>query len=169
MLKIFIKAPKKALWLAVKRHIKEGVRDFFSVFVVEEVKKQSEEMIVEGKKKKIPRGALPTMAIVTLSLLFIVSSSVMVSRATGDVDRLEYEIEQLQIEKKDLDGKLIENSDMIEIKRVAVEEYGMISGDYAMSKYIDVTRDEGITVLDKQDEGDSLLTKILKAIGFIKD
>ena len=163
------KPPKKALWLAVKRRIKEGARDFFSVFVVEEVKKQSEEMIVEGKKKKIPRGALPTMAIVTMSLLLIVSSSVMVSRATGDVDKLEYEIEQLQVEKKDLEGKLIENSNMIEIKRVAVEEYGMISGDYAMSKYLDVTRDEGIELLERKDDDESLLERILKAIGFIKD
>ena len=135
----------------------------------EEVKKQSEEMIVEGKKKKIPRGALPTMAIVTMSLLLIVSSSVMVSRATGDVDKLEYEIEQLQVEKKDLEGKLIENSNMIEIKRVAVEEYGMISGDYAMSKYLDVTRDEGIELLERKDDDESLLERILKAIGFIKD
>ena len=44
------KPPKKALWLAVKRHIKEGVRDFFSVFVVEEVNKQSEEM---SRRRKV--------------------------------------------------------------------------------------------------------------------
>lgn len=161
--------PKKALWLAVKRHIKDGVKDFFSVFVIEELRRQSEETVVEGKKKRIPRGVLSTIAIVTLSLLLIVSSSVMVSRASGEVSRLEYEIEQLQVEKKDLDGKLIEGSDMIEIKRLAVDEYGMISGDYATSKYIDVTEDEMIELFDKKGESESFLTKVLKAIGFIKD
>ncbi len=163
------KPPKKALWLAVKRRVKDFVLDFLSVFVIDEFKKQSEETVVEGKKKRIPRGVLSTMLIVTLSLMLIVSSTVMVSRASSDVNRLEYQIEQLQIQKNDLDGKLIENSNMIEIKRIAVEEYGMISGDYATSKFIDVTEDEGIVILDEKNDGDSVIIKILKAIGFIKD
>lgn len=163
------KPPKKALWLAVKRRVKDSFLDFLSVFVIDEFKKQSEETVVEGKKKRIPRGVLSTMLIVTLSLMLIVSSTVMVSRASSDVNRLEYQIEQLQVQKNDLDGKLIENSNMIEIKRIAVEEYGMISGDYATSKFIDVTEDEGIVILDERDDGDSVIVKILKAIGFIKD
>ena len=44
------KPPKKALWLAVKRRVKDGVKDFFSVFVVEEFRKQSEEEVVEAYK-----------------------------------------------------------------------------------------------------------------------
>ncbi len=163
------KPPKKALWLAVKRRIKDFVLDFFSVFVVEEFKKQSEEEVVEGKKKRIPRGVLSTMLIVTLSLMLIVSSTVMVSRASGDVSRLEYEIEQLQIEKNDLDGKLIETSDMIEIKRIAVNEYGMISGDYATSKFLDVAENEAIAIYGEKAREDNIVVKVLKAIGFIKD
>ena len=163
------KPPKKALWLAVKRRVKDGVKDFFSVFVVEEFRKQSEEEVVEGKTKRIPRGVLSTMLIVTLSLMLIVSSTVMVSRASSYVSGLEYEIEQLQVQKNDLDGKLIETSNMIEIKQIAVNEYGMISGDYATSKFLDVAEDEYIVIYGEKAKEDNVVVKILKAIGFIKE
>ena len=122
--------PKKALWLAIKRRTKETAKDFFTTFVAEEYGKRSEEMKV-GKKKRIPRGILSTFAVVTLSLLMIVCSTVMVSRASGDVSRLEGEIEELEAVRDDLAADLDVKNNMLEIKRIAVEEYGMISGEYA--------------------------------------
>ena len=162
------KPPKKAVWLAIKRRIKEGVRDFFSMFVVEEIRKQSEE-VVEGKKTKLPAKMLPTIAIVTLSLMLIVCSTVMVSRASGEISRLEGEIEALEYEKNDLEGKLNMKNDMIEIKDIAVNQYGMISGDYAASKYVDVTEDEKIVIYEEAEKSESLLTRLLKAIGLLED
>lgn len=162
------KPPKKAVWLAIKRRIKEGVRDFFSMFVVEEIRKQSEE-VVEGKKTKLPAKILPTIAIVTLSLMLIVCSTVMVSRASGEISRLEGEIEALEYEKNDLEGKLNMKNDMIEIKDIAVNQYGMISGDYAASKYVDVTEDEKIVIYEEAEKSESLLTRLLKAIGLLED
>ena len=162
------KPPKKAVWLAIKRRIKGGICDFFSMFVVEEVRKQSEE-VLEGEKTRLPKKVLPTLACVTLSLMLIVCSTVMVSRAQSDVSRLEYEIEQLEYEKNDLEGKLNMKNDMIHIKDVAVNQYGMISGDYAASRYVDVTEDEKIEIYEEAEKSESLLTRLLKAIGLLED
>ena len=162
------KPPKKAVWLAIKRRAKEFVKDFFSVFVVEEFKKQTEEMD-EGVKKRIPRGIIPVLAVVTLSLLMIVCASVMVSRASGEVSKLEKEIEKLEVVRDDLATDLEVKNNMLDIKRIAVEEYGMISGDYANSRYVDVTEEEKIEIIDTNEKEDNLLVKILRAIGLMKD
>ena len=163
------KPPKKAVWLAIKRRIKDFLRDFFSVFVIEEIRKQSEEEMIEGKKKRIPRGVLPTIAVVTLSLLMVVCSSVMVSRATADVGYLEDEIEELRDVRSDLEADLVVKNDMLNIKDIAVNQYGMISSDYATSRYLDVAEDERIEIYDTHEKGDSLLTRLLKAIGLVED
>ena len=162
------KPPKKALWLAVKRRIKDGVRDFFSMFVVEEIRKQSEEM-EEGEKTKVPKKVIPTLCIVTLSLMLIVCSTVMVSRASGEISQLEGEIEAIEYDKNDLEGKLNMKNDMLHIKDIAVNQYGMISGDYSASKYIDIKDDEKIVIYDEAEKSESLLTKLLKAIGLLED
>jgi hypothetical protein len=162
------KPPKKAVWLAIKRRTKDILKDFFSVFVVEELRKQSEE-VDEGEKTRIPRGIISAFAAVALSLLMIVCSSVMVSRASGDVSKLEKEIERLEAVRDDLAADLEVKNDMLEIKRIAVEEYGMISGDYANSKYVDVTEEEKIEIVDTNGNGDNLLLRLLKAIGLVED
>ncbi len=163
------KPPKKALWLAIKRRTKILVSGFVKGFIVDEVRKQFEEEVVEGKRKRFPKSVLPVLAVVTLSLLLVVCSSVMVSRASGDISKLEYQIEQLQESKKDLEGKLVEKNNMLDIQRIAIEEYNMINGSYATSKFLDVTEDEEIKLFDKGNGEDSFLKTILKAIGLVSD
>ncbi len=163
------KPPKKALWLAIKRRTKTLVSGFVKGFIVDEVRKQVEEKVVEGKRKRFPKTVLPVLAVVTLSLLLVVCSSVMVSRASGDVSKLEYQIEQLQESKKDLEGKLVEKNNMLDIQRIAIEEYNMINGSYATSKFLDVTEDEEIKLFHKGNGEDSFLKTILKAIGLMSD
>ena len=162
------KPPKKALWLAIKRRTKELALGFVKDFIIDEGRKQAEE-VVEGKKKRFPKAIIPVLAIVTLSLMLVVCSSVMVSRASGDVSKLEYQIEQLQESKKDLEGKLVEKNNMLDIQRIAIEEYNMINGNYATSKFLDVTEDEEIKLYDKGISEDSFLKTILKAIGLMSD
>lgn len=160
---------KKALWLAVKGRTEKILRGFVKGFIVDEARKQIEEEVVEGKKKRIPKSVLPTLAVVTMSLLLVVCSSVMVSRASSDVSKLEYKLEQLQESKRDLEGKLVEKNNMLDIQRIAVEEYQMITGGYVKSQYLDVTGEEKIEVFDKKGGEESFITTVLKAIGIIPD
>ena len=162
------KPPKKAVWLAIKRRTKDAFSDFFSIFVVEEIRKQSEEM-EEGTKTRVPKKIIPTLCIVTLSLMLIVCSTVMVSRASGEISQLEGEIEVIEYEKNDLEGKLNMKNDMLNIKDIAVDQYGMISGDYAASRYVDIKGEEKIVIYEETEKDESLLTKLLKAIGLLED
>ena len=163
------KPPKKALWLAIKKVAKDSAREFVKGYIVNEARKQVEEEVVEGKKKRIPRGVIPTMAIVTLSLLLIVCSTVMVSRASREVSILEDGVEELVEVRDDLSAKLDVKNNMLDIKRMAIEEFNMISSDYAKSIYIDVKEDEKIVLYDKNLVGESFLKTLLKAIGLVND
>jgi hypothetical protein len=163
------KPSKKALWLAIKGRTERCLRGFVKGYIVDEARKQIEEEVIEGKKKRIPRSVFPTLAVVTMSLLLVVCSSVMVSRASSDVSKLEYKLEVLQESKNDLEGKLVEKNDMLDIQRIAVEDYQMITRGYVKSKYLDVTEKEKIEIFDGKSGEDSFIVMLLKAIGIIPD
>jgi len=167
------KTPKKAWWLAVTRHAKSKIKEIPSHLNKEELTQFAEnwfelrrgEEVIKGEKKKIPLGIISTILIVTLSLLMIVCSTVMVSRATGEISSLEDKIESLDFELKDLEGKLEQKNNMLDIKRIAVEEYGMISAEYAASRYVDVTEEEKFERVKDKNSSGSWLSEILRAIG----
>ncbi len=171
------KPPKKAKWLAIAGHVGSKVKEIPSHLNREEFTQFAEnwfeygkaEEIRAGEKRKMPKGVLSTILIVTLSLLMIVCSTVMVSRATGEISALEDKIEVLDFEVKDLEGKLEMKNDMLDIKRIATEEYGMISAEYAASRYIDVTEEEKFEKSDGKDLSGSWLSDILRAIGIGED
>lgn len=121
-----------------------------------------------GKKTRMPKGVLPMLAVVTLSLMLCVSASVMVSRASADVSFLEERIDELAYDIGDLEGKLEVKNNMLDIKRIAVEEYGMISAEYASNRYIDIREDESIKKHDGKEDSSTWLSDLLEAIGFDK-
>ena len=171
------KPPKKAVWLAATRRIKIKLKEIPSLFTKEGLEKLSDEWFPidrpadrrEGKKKKMPRGILSTLSVIAISLLLIVCSSVVVSRASAKNSSLEYELDRLVAIKSDLETDLEVKNNMLDIHRIAVEEYGMISGDYAASRYLDVTDDEKIDTYGEKEKSESLLSQILRAIGLKDD
>ena len=163
------KPPKKALWLAIKKRTEKAARAFGKEYVVDEFHRHFSEELPAGRKKRFPKGVIPTLAVVTLCLLLVVCSSVMVSRASSDVSRLEYQIDILEESKNDLEGKLVEKNNILDIRKIAIEEYNMISSGFAMSKFLDVTEDEEIELFNKADGEESFWKTIFKAIGFISD
>ena len=168
------RSPKKAKWLTVTKHAANKIKEIPSHLNKEEFRQFAEnwfefrpdEIVVEGEKKKIPKGVISTILIVTLSLLLIVCSSVMVSRASADVASLERRIESLEYDMRDLEGKLEVKNNLLDIKRIAVEEYGMISAEYASSRYVDIKENEQFIKIDAGKNSDSWLSDILRAIGF---
>ncbi len=168
------KSPKKAKWLAVTKHAGRKIKEIPSHLNKEELSEFAEnwfelrrgEEVVEGEKKKAPVRAIGALLCVTFSLLLIVCSSVMVSRASGEVSSLEDKIEVLDTKIKDLEGKLEVKNNMLDIKRIAVEELGMISAEYASSRYVDIKENEGFASVSADDDGESWLDEILHSIGF---
>ncbi len=168
------KPPKKAVWLAITKRAKSKIREIPSHLSKEELTEFSREWFLfendaevrEGEKKRIPHSVIPTILAVTLSLLLVVCSSVMVSRASAEVGSLEDKIDQLSFEIRDLEGKLEVKNNMLDIKRIAVEEYGMISAGYASSRYVDVREDEKLEGVEDDSKKSSWLSELLRAIGF---
>ena len=167
------KPPKKAVWLTVKGRIKSITshlnKEEFTRFSEEWFGFEKGEEVREGEKKRMPRGVIPTILAVSLSLMLIVCSSVMVSRASAEVSSLEERIESLNVEIRDLEGKLEVKNDMLDIYRIATEQYGMISEDYASSRYVDVREDEQIQSVESSGKKSSWLDELLRAMGFKKD
>ncbi len=122
-----------------------------------------------GKRTRVPKGIIPAFIAIALSLMMCVSATVMVSRATASISELEDRIDSLQFDINHLEGKLEVKNNMLDIKRIAVEEYGMISSEYASSRYIDIRADEVIKKYDGRVDMESWLTGILKAIGLVDD
>jgi hypothetical protein len=90
----------------------------------------------------------------------------MVSRASASVSSLEERIDELNYEIADLEGKLEVKNNMLEIKKIAVEQYGMISAEYASGRYIDVKEQESIQKHDGKDDKSNWLGELMEAIGF---
>ncbi len=168
------KPPKKAVWLAISKHAKKKICEIPSHLNKEEFEEFAKDwFLAEGgeesrdtEKKKIPAGVISTLCVVTVSLMLIVCSSVMVSRASANVSSLEERIDSLCYEINDLEGKLEVKNNMLDIKRIATEEYGMISADYASSKYIDMKEDEKLEAVEAEKDGGTWFSQLLKAIGF---
>lgn len=171
------KPPKKAVWLAVTRRIKIRLKEVPSYFTKEGLEKLSREWFPidspddrrDGRKKRMPRGILSTLSLIAISLLLIVCSSVMVSRASAKNSSLENKLDRLIATKSDLETDLEVKNNMLDIYKVATEEYGMISGDYAASRYLDVTEDDKIETYGEKEKSESLISQLLRAIGLKDD
>ncbi len=163
------KPPKKAIWLAVKRNTVDNAVSLFDTYIASERREHMKEEVKTVRAKRIPKGILPVFAAVTLSALLMVCSSVMVSRATSAVGQLENEIEVLEGEKTDLASALEVKNNMLDIKKIAVEEYGMIGGEYVSSRYLNLGEEEKIEVYDGKEKDGSLISQLLRAIGLKND
>ena len=167
------KPPKKAVRLTIKEHIKGMLKhvnkEELTAFGKDWFQFEDEKDLEKGEKRRAPRGVIPTILAITLSLMLIVCSSVMVSRASAEVSSLEDKIDSLNTEIRHLEGKLEVKNDMLEIYRIATEEYGMISEDYASSRYVDVREEEQLKAVDSGEKKSSWLDELLRAIGFMTD
>lgn len=165
---------KKALWLALTAKIRAGFTRIGSHINREEYKRLSDEWFPsdseddrrEGKTTRMPVGMVISFAMITVSLLLIVSSKVMVSRAEIEVAALEDSIEENEKERDKLLSDM-EMNDMLMIKEWA-EKNGMVSGKYVNSRYIDTKEDDTVTVYDKKEEK-SLISRLLEAIGLVSN
>ena len=162
---------KKAKWLALTHTVKAKIKETKSHLNREHLKKFSDEWFPfdceenrrEGKSKKMPRGVVPSLVIVAISLLLIVSGSVMVSRASMKVSDLEYQIDRQETIRDELLVDIELKNDMLMVKEWAMQN-GMVSGEYVNSKHVDMEKPEKIESFVKpEDKG--FFEKLLSAIG----
>lgn len=163
---------KKEMRLAIKKLLGQKLREFgifpFSLKrIMEKINEDFPEDESEdedhAKRKKIPRGLALSMLVVFISLLLIVSSSVMVSRARSDVARLEYRLEVLKAMETKLYADLEVKNNMIDIKARA-DEYGMVGAEYVASRYVYIDREDKIELGSGKPKRSALIN-MLDALG----
>ena len=125
---------------------------------------EAKEGRIEGAKFRIPVSVLSGMAIFTISLGLIVSGSVMIGSASGELGRQKSEIARLEAEQKDLEGKLDLKYNLNDIEKDA-ESMGMIKRHYATQEYLTVNDGEEIILHEDAEEKRIGLAGLLSAFG----
>ena len=121
-----------------------------------------------SETKKMPVSAFAAIIAVAVSLVMIVASALMITHTETKISKLNSEISTLQTEIRDLEGKLEAGADLMEIRRIAVEEYGMVEEDYLRMEQLSLNSTENVEIYEQKRDGELGLSAILSAIGWKK-
>ena len=125
---------------------------------------ESKQGRIEGAKFRLPIAALSGMAVFVVSLGLIVSGSVMIGSASGELGRQKSEIAQLEAQQADLEGKLDLKYNVNDIEEEA-KQLGMIKRQYADGEYLTVNSGEEITIYDEKEDEKVGLAALLASFG----
>ena len=118
----------------------------------------------EGKKFRLPATALSAIAVFAISLGLIVSGSVMLGNASGQVGKTQATIQKLEAEQAELEARLDLKYDAEEIAKEA-KSLGMIARKYAENEYMIESREETIITPEEQEPENVGLATLLAAFG----
>ena len=118
----------------------------------------------EGRRFRLPVSALAGVAVFAISMSLIVSGSVMVGSATGELGRQESEIASLKIQEADLQSKLDLKYTVEQIEADA-KELGMVKRQYADSEYVYLDGSSAVEIYDDGEEENLGLAALLSAFG----
>ena len=116
-------------------------------------------------RKTFPLSALAAMVAVAVSLMLIVASSVLVTRAENNISSLKLRLSQASAEVSELKSDLDVKHDLLEIRRIATEEYGMVSEEFVKMNYLILSSEESVEVYEEDREESVGLAALLSAIG----
>ena len=136
--------------------IKEFAEKWFPV--------ESKEGRTNGARFRIPVSVLSGMAVFVVSLGLIVSGSVMVGSASGELGRKKSEMAQLEAQQAELQGKLDLKYNVNDIEEAA-KSLGMIKRQYADQEYLTVNSGEEITIYDENEDENVGFAALLAAFG----
>ena len=170
-------SPKKALWLTVTEQMPQSVRRYLEKPATARLAEfsrvwfpiEKEERVEKIDAKKLPAGVLGAMLTVTLCCAMIVGSSVMVSLSVREVSILQSELDALDKQYTTLSTELSLKNDMLEIERIATEEYHMVRSEFIPTQVLTTRSENSVEVYETKSEFGQGLSNLLSAIGIIKD
>ena len=170
-------SPKKALWLTLTEQMPESVRKYLespATARLAEISRdwfpiEKEQKCEKSEVKKMPAGVLGAMLTVTLCCVMIVGSSVMVSLSVREASILQNKLDALDKQYTTLNTELSLKNDMLEIERIAVEEYNMVRSEYVPTQVLTTESENTVEVYEQKSEFGQGLSNLLSAIGIIVD
>ncbi len=141
--------------LKIKTAVTEFINKWFPI--------ESKEGRTEGTRFRFPAAACGTLAAFALSLGLIVSGSVLIGNASGELGTLNSEITKLEAKQSELQGELDLKYDMKSIEEDAAA-LGMIKSEYADGKYLSTGSEEKIEIYENEEKNIGFAA-ILNAFG----
>lgn len=119
-----------------------------------------------GKESmRFPVSAFAAVIAVAMSLMLIVASSVLLTRAESNVSRLQAQISTTSAEVAELRSDFEVQNNLLEIRRIAIEEYGMVEEDYLKSDYLSLEGEDSVEAFEEERDDKVSLSALLSAIG----
>ncbi|MBQ8416161.1 MAG: hypothetical protein IJX13_04600 [Clostridia bacterium] len=115
--------------------------------------------------KRFPVSAFAAILALAMSLMLIVASSVLINQGENQVNDLTKQASNAAYEVLDLQSKLSVKNDLLQIRDVAVEEFGMVSEEYLQMDYLSLGKEDSIEVFEEERQDSVGLAALLSAIG----
>lgn len=115
--------------------------------------------------RRFPLSALAALVAVAMSMMLIVASSILVTSGENGVNDLKKEIDLTSAEYAKLRSDFEVQNDLLEIRRIAVEEYGMVSKDFLKSDQIELASEDTVESFEEKQEERVGFSALLSAIG----
>ncbi len=116
-------------------------------------------------KKRFPLSAFAAIGAVAVSLMLIVASSVLLTRAESKVNQLNEDILTAYSKASDLEADLETRDNLILIRQIATEEYGMVDEEYIRMQYITLATKDSIETYEEERTKGTELSALLSGIG----
>ncbi|MBR2020579.1 MAG: hypothetical protein IKA05_09305 [Clostridia bacterium] len=117
------------------------------------------------EQKRFPLSAFVAAVVIAISLMLIIASSVMLMRTESAIGDLKNELSVISDEVSELRSDFNVKYDLLEIRRIAMEEYGMVKGDYVKVGSLDLKAEDSVEIYDTEREEQVGLSAILSAMG----
>ena len=115
--------------------------------------------------RRFPVSAFAAILAVAVSLMLIVASSVMIQHGEKRVSKLTVELSKLTSEVSDLQSELDVKNDLLVIRDVATNEFGMVEEKYVKMQYLSMGSSDSIEVFEEKKQESVGISAILSAIG----
>ena len=118
--------------------------------------------------RRFPFSAFAAILAIAMSLMLIVASSVLLNRAEDNVNRMKLQVSKTSEEVMEMRSELEASLDLLEIRRIAMEEYGMVEEEYVKMDYISLRTEDSVEAFEDDRSSGVGLSSLLSAIGIKK-
>ncbi len=103
--------------------------------------------------RPFPIAVVFSSLICTVLIMFIVYNYVKLNEYTSEASALTNQLTALKQTEEELNNELVKRVDLMEIERIAKEDYGMIKNDHLTKKYITIENEDKTEVVTDEPEG----------------